>query len=165
MKLKHFMSGLWLCSLFWALPLAAQDMPRTVIGNAGGYFDNLLFGDLHFTVGEIAVGRYLNGMELGEGFHRAYYDIVVSAEAPLPEDWQVKLYPNPTSERLILELSDGKPVTAQLFSNSGQVLLSREGISLHTEFDLSLLPAGVYWLRLRGEDGKHGVFQVQKINY
>jgi hypothetical protein len=163
MTLRHFLAGLWLSSLFGALPAAAQDMPRTVIGSAGAYFDNLLFGDLHFTVGEIAVGRYLNGMELAEGFHRVYYDVAVSSADPLPEDWQVKLYPNPATERLILELSDSQPVAAQLFSNSGQMLLNQAGISQHAEFDLSQLPAGVYWLRLRGEDGRQGAFQVHKI--
>ncbi|MEL6973390.1 MAG: hypothetical protein AAFO02_24740, partial [Bacteroidota bacterium] len=60
--------------------LAAQDLPRTVIGNSGDYYDNLIFGSLHFTVGEIAVAEYGTDVQLGEGFHRSYYDLLVSSE-------------------------------------------------------------------------------------
>ena len=39
----------------------AQDMPRQVVGNAGDYYQSVLFGNLHWTVGEIAVSRHENG--------------------------------------------------------------------------------------------------------
>lgn len=144
--------------------LSAQTMPRTVVGSSGEYLDHLLFGTLNFTVGEVAVNRYQGAMDLAEGFHRVYYDLVVSNEDLLPADWEVLVYPNPTAEYLKVEFpASEKRVNAQIYSSTGQLLLQQENISLETEFDLQVLPAGTYWLRLMDETGRQGSFQIQKI--
>lgn len=157
---------LGLLYLSWApTNLHAQDMPRTVVGSAGDYYDNLIFGSLHFTVGEIAVARYENGLELGEGFHRVYYDLIVDAEEILPQDWSVNVFPNPTTKDLRISLSTTAEVEAQLFSQNGQLVKQQEAILHEGSMDLSPLPAGTYILRLTDQDGRNGTFQILKIDY
>jgi len=141
-----------------------QDMPRTVVGSSGEYLDNLLFGTLNYTVGEIAVDRYQTSMDLAEGFHRVYYDLIVRNENITPTDWNVLVYPNPTAEWIKLELPEyDKLVHAQLYNSTGQLLLEQVDISYEANFDLLPFPAGTYWLRLIDEDGQQASFQVQKV--
>lgn len=145
--------------------LTGQDMPRTVVGNAGDYYDNLLFGTLHFTVGEVAVARYQNGMELGEGFHRAYYDLLVKNEELLPLNWEVNIYPNPITERVQIALPDLTPTKAVLFNSNGQLLWQETMQTSLQEIDLGAYPAGTYVLRLADDTGRVGTFRILKIKY
>lgn len=145
--------------------LKAQDMPRTVIGSNGDYYDNLLFGSLHFTVGEVAVARYQNGLELGEGFHRAYHDLLVENKEILPLDWAVNVYPNPTTERIRITLPSTAVAEAQLYNQLGQLVHQQTDILSESELDMSQLPAGTYLLRLWDETGRQGTFQVLKVRY
>ena len=165
MQNKTHLLGAVLLLLLFGLspPLSGQDMARSVVGNAGDYYENLLFGNLHFTVGEVAVSRFQNGQELDEGFHRVYYDLVVKTDSPLPEEWAVQVYPNPTTSFLRVELESFGTVRAQLFNGTGQAVLDIPHLQSGEELDLSLLPAGAYWLRLQDEEGRRGHFQVQKI--
>ena len=143
--------------------LKAQDMPRTVIGNAGDYYEHALFGNLHWTLGEVAVSRFQNGQELAEGFHQSYYDLVVSTQSPLLPDWEVNIFPNPTAGILQIRLPEEEELIAQLFSNTGQLLLTEEGIKEQHAINMAELPAGAYWLQLLAKDGRKQSYQVQKI--
>ena len=156
--MKNYIYILFLCFG----QLLAQDPPRTVIGNAGDYYENLQFGNLHWTVGEVAVSLHQNGLELAEGFHQAYYELIVSTDDVLP-DWEVNVFPNPTADYLQVKLPESEHVYAQLFGINGQLLISKEDISWETEFDLSDFPAGTYWLKLQDEDGRQRTFQVVKV--
>jgi len=154
--------GLLLLSLFYISHLSAQDAPRTVIGNAGDYYESLQFGNLHWTVGEVAVSLHQNGTELAEGFHNAYYDLIVSTNDVLP-DWEVNVFPNPTADFLQVKLAESEHVQAQLFDMNGQLLIDKEDLFWETTFDLSQFPAGSYWLKLQDEDGRKRSFQIIKV--
>lgn len=143
--------------------LNAQDMPRTVVGNAGDYYEHALFGNLHWTVGEIAVSRFQNGQELAEGFHQAYYDLVVSVSEPVLPEWEVSIFPNPTIGELQVRLPEPESLMAQLYSGNGQLLLTEEKLQSEHSIDMSAMPAGVYWLQLIAADGRSQSYQVQKI--
>lgn len=161
---------LWLFSSLFVLlsiscTLQGQDMPRTVIGSTGDYYDNLLFGTLHFTVGEVAVARYQNGLELGEGFHRAYYDLIVESKEILPVDWEVNIYPNPTTERIRIALPNEESTSAELYNSNGQLLFRQAVLETDQELDLGAYPAGTYLLRLQDQTGRQGTFRVLKVKY
>lgn len=142
----------------------AQELPRTVIGSSGDYYDNLLFGSLHFTVGEIAVARFENNIELGEGFHRSYYDLLVDAQEILPTSWEVTVCPNPTTEQVRFRWSTKEQLTAQLYDTNGRLILQQAGILQEGQMDMSPLPAGTYLLRLQDLEGRTGSFQILKVN-
>ncbi|MEO0875216.1 MAG: T9SS type A sorting domain-containing protein [Bacteroidota bacterium] len=145
--------------------LAAQDLPRTVIGNSGDYYDNLIFGSLHFTVGEIAVAEYGTDVQVGEGFHRSYYDLLVSSENILPANWEVKIYPNPTVDQVQIQLPTDSPTQVFLYDSAGRLIGQREDIQYQSIIDFSRLPAGSYHLQLRDNNGRQGTFQILKLSY
>jgi hypothetical protein len=143
--------------------LSAQDLPRTVIGSAGDYYEHALFGNLHWTVGELAVSRFQNGQELGEGFHHAYYDLVVKTDSPALPNWEVSIFPNPTAGELQIHHSEEAGLTAYLYSGTGQLVQTEQELSERHSINLTALPAGVYWLQLMARDGRRQSYQVQKI--
>ena len=141
----------------------AQNAPRTVVGNAGDYYESLQFGNLHFTVGELAVSRLQNGLVLSEGFHQGYYELLVSSEDPQPPAWEVAVYPNPTATTVTVSTASTTAGRAALYDAQGRLLHDRPLQSGSAAFDLSAYPAGSYWLRLQDAAGQRRSFQVQKV--
>ena len=143
----------------------AQSISKSVIGNAGTVFENEDFGDLHFTVGEMAVAllQAEEGQTLGEGFHRLYYDLIVSTDEELPEEWSVNVFPNPTLGELILETTTPDITTAEVYNQLGQRLSQQPVGELKTVFDFSRLPVGAYYLRVIDQKGRSRSFKVMKI--
>ena len=155
-------AGSLLLMLLFISQISAQNIAVSVIGNAGDYYQNNQFGNIHWTVGEVAVSLHQNGTQLAEGFHNAYYELIVSTKDVL-RDWEVNVFPNPTADYLQVKLPDSEHVRAQLFGTNGQLLTSKENLSWETTFDLSQFPAGAYWLKLQSEDGRQRSFQVMKV--
>lgn len=168
MRIHLFSPWLLLLGLFFsvqAVGLSAQELSRSVVGSAGDYFEHNLFGNIHWTVGEVAVSRFQNNLELDEGFHRLYYDLLVNSVDVLPDNWEVTVYPNPTIKDLRVRIPEDETVMVQLFSATGQIIKTVTDYRSETIIPMENLPAGVYWLRLQDEQGREGSFQVQKITY
>ena len=142
--------------------LHAQEMPRTVVGSAGGYYQNVVTGSLHWTVGEVAVSRFQNGIELAEGFHQMYFDLLVDTEE-LPASWEVQIYPNPTTNWITIDVPPTERLRVRLFASSGQLLYQNDGFFSGTKLDMTPYPEGVYHLQLVGEDQQAYTAQVVKF--
>lgn len=141
----------------------AQDMPRTVLGTSGDYDTNLVFGDLHWTVGEVAVSLFQNEITLSEGFHQVYYELLVDTyEAPSLE-WLLRVFPNPTANHLQVDWSSDETVQARLMTAAGQELLLEKRMRKGHHIDLSGFPAGTYFLQLRSSKGQEATFRVLKV--
>lgn len=130
--------------------LLAQDIERNVVGSAGAYYDNVLFGSLHWTVGEMAVSRFETTLQLDEGFHQLYYDLLVEVE-DLPPAWDVNVYPNPTVNWVKLDFPPDQVVDALLYTAEGQLLYQTTQVQSGSSLDLSTYPEGTYLLRLIDE--------------
>lgn len=143
--------------------VAAQDMPRTVVGSAGDYYQNILVGNLHWTVGEIAVSHHQNGLELGEGFHQMYYELLVETAEELPEEWEISVYPNPTTDWLKVRFTETETLALKLFDLQGRLLADWGTIRGEAVLDVELYPEGVYLLQLQSEDGRQRTVKVLKV--
>ncbi|MEL6673455.1 MAG: lamin tail domain-containing protein [Bacteroidota bacterium] len=124
-----------------------------------GYADGTSIDSLSFGPQSVDTtwGRFPNG----SGPFAFLQPTFAAENNPLPPagladgfpDLQVKVFPNPASDRLFLQFS--RPIDAQLslLGLRGKVILQErlQGISERT-LDLSLLPPGIYVLRL-GERG------------
>ncbi len=65
-----------------------------------------------------------------------------------------KVYPNPASEKIKIEFPAGSNYTATLYNQIGEAVLApKVGLSENSEFDLTGLNKGVYYLRLISEEG------------
>lgn len=150
--------------LFGGTPRAdAQDMSRTVLGASGDYYNNFVFGDLHWTVGEVAVSRFQSEITLSEGFHQMYYELVVETyEAPSPE-WLIRVFPNPTAKYVQVNWASGGKVQSKLMTTTGQEILLEKQMRKGQQIDLTGLPAGTYFLQLRNSNGQRGTFRILKV--
>lgn len=145
-------------------PLQAQETAQTVVGSSGSYYTHPQAGSLHFTVGEIAVSRKVqNGLELDEGFHRGYYDLVVSVQDQVFPKTEVLVYPNPTTSLIHIKHSLKGQIKALLFNSTGQKIGLYQLDVPTFAIDMSAHPAGVYWIQLQSQDGRNSTFQIQKI--
>lgn len=155
----------YLFVLLFILPLGltAQEMTRTVVGSAGGYYTDVNAGNLHWTVGEIATSYFENGTSLAEGFHQTYVDLVVTAIFEAPElDLSLDVYPNPTVGRLTLAGDWLSGDRVQIVDLTGRRLVEKELLPEREEFQLQNYPAGTYLLTIVREGKPLKSFRVIK---
>lgn len=141
----------------------SQTLSRSVIGSSGTYYENVIVGEVHFTVGEVAVVRLQNDTELDEGFHSAIYELFVDTyEFTLPE-WVVNVYPNPTRDYLVIDLPDQGMVDVLLFNEQGQQVLSWSKVTDQKQLPLDQLPSGTYFLKMRDQENRFKTFKILKV--
>lgn len=80
--------------------------------------------------------------------------LVSSVDEVQLDDQGLSVYPNPFSGRLIVERAEETPVPARLFDLSGKLLRLVNLPGIRSELDLSDLPEGMYFLRVRNKTVK-----------
>lgn len=163
MKNKYWFIPLFICCIS-SLGLSAQSISRQVVGSSGDYYTNAVFGDLHFTVGEVAVAQLQNEAEISEGFHRTYYQLLVYSEEPHSDAWDVQVFPNPTANLINIRLHTAQPnARYTLYNAMGQQIATGVLELYETQLDMTAFAAGAYWLTLFDKNNQQESFQIQKI--
>lgn len=72
----------------------------------------------------------------------------------------VKVYPNPTSNILFIELIDIENATFQLFDALGKILVDTKSIGMKSRIDLSAFAIGNYYLVVKNDTN-----QTQKMSF
>lgn len=143
--------------------LSAQEMPRTVVGSAGTYFSDVNTGNLHWTLGEIAINYNENGNSLAEGFHQTYFDLVITAVYEVPElNLSLDIYPNPTVGRLTLEGDWQSGDRVRIMDVTGRPLIEQALAPEREDFQLDQYPAGTYLLTITRDMRPLKTFRVVK---
>lgn len=146
-----------------AVPLSSQSISQYVISNAGAYAEDSAFGNLHWSVGEIAVEQLENTSILSQGFHQTYFDLLSTAIWEYPEiNLDLKIFPNPTSGWLNLETSYMEPLQLVITNVLGQTMTQQHNFSLNTQLDISHLPSGMYLLTILEKGRLIKSFKIQK---
>lgn len=152
-----------LCLLQSSLLVIAQSITPDVVASSGGHFTTG-GAQLSWTLGEPLTDTYTtSGNFLTQGFHQA--DLLITAlEEENPLLATMVVYPNPTADQLTLHVEANTEVLlAELFDMNGK-LLTRERIGKGDQtrqFDLSILPASGYVLRVAAEaDGRAKSFSI-----
>jgi len=136
------------------LSVAAQSLDRFVIA-ATGTQAQTASNRLAYTVGELAIETGTSGtFTLHEGFHQTNPPYGTAVEAPAPL-LHYRLYPNPATDRTVLELESNLPIQLQwhLYDVQGRAV-GPPGGSLQLRdpqqvaIDLSQLASGTYYLML-----------------
>ncbi len=163
--MKTLLFVLWsgLLAIQVVTSLGAQAMNRSVVGSAGTYFSDFNTANLHWTLGEIAVGYYENGSVLSEGFHQTYFDIVVTSLWESPElQLSLAIYPNPTLGQLTIE-GDWQPGDQlQIFDLQGRRIFRKTLAPEQEQLQLEGYPAGIYFLNLVRQGKLLKTFRVVK---
>ncbi len=161
--MRNLKTGLLLLFATIITSLSAQDIPRTVIGSAGTYFTDVNAGNLHWTIGEVAVDFNVNSIVLAQGFHQGYYDLVVTSIWEAPElNIDLTVYPNPTLGQLIVEGSWDQGDRVRISDLLGRPLIDIELTPDRMDFELSEYPAGTYLVSFQRNGHLLKTFQLIK---
>ena len=151
--------------LFAAGGVHSQSLSLNVIAAAGNHF-NGNNAQLSWTIGEPVTETFAaNAIQLTQGFHQTNLTIVAVTD-PVA-GFQVRVYPNPTADRVNIESLGYTSVFSMALSDAlGRTLLFQSATqSGLRSLDLSGYAAGVYYLRLRVEDPKTvQTFKIIKQN-
>ena len=131
--------------------------------------------EMTYTIGQIAIETEtgISGQTiLRQGFHQPTDSLNVSVEQPKGIELTYKIYPNPTKEKLFVELETEKPISLsiQIFDMAGKrTQIPEESFLLHGNkrmiFDLSSLPAAFYNLKLMDQKNREmKSFKIRKIH-
>lgn len=140
--------------LFSASWVYNQSVSPEVIATAGDHFSGNNV-QLSWTIGEAVTETFVtNSLQLSQGFHQTNLTIV-AVDNPVA-DFQVWVYPNPTTDRVNIETPDASTAFGlELTSANGRILLWQPATaSMIRYLDLSGYAPGLYLLRLHTEDGK-----------
>ena len=69
----------------------------------------------------------------------------------LEDNWEPSIFPNPTKDKITIEVTEPDLVQLKLFSTIGECLYSESFIH-HTSLHLVKFPKGVYFLELKTKD-------------
>ena len=77
---------------------------------------------------------------------------------------EVKVYPNPVKDELVIETGDYKTVQFTIVSPLGQVLGMYTGKAARNHISLKEYPDGLYFLGIIDEHGKSGMIKIQVVH-
>ena len=144
-----------------ALPMIGfgQVTSPSVISSSGGSYSN---GNIimDYTLGEIVVETHTNSTTiLTQGFHQGVLE--VSTEV-VNIDIKTKVYPNPTTNFLIIELEKNVNADILVYDINGKLVIKdRLNNEQQKQLDFGFLKQGNYLLHINIAD-KKSVYQINK---
>jgi hypothetical protein len=136
----------------------AQHLSPSVIGSAGTSFSNST-ANTDLTVGELSTETYSSNIILTQGFHQG---IIKVASAVIEIEEVIKVYPNPTTSLLNIELEKNGNLDLVLIDINGKIVLQDKMKNEQTkQLDLSHIRQGNYFLHII-KDNKKSVYLINK---
>lgn len=144
-------------------PLFGQQLEYVVVSATESQAQGSDGGRLVWTLGELMVEYYPNGIALDQGHLQSRF-IITSAEEVQPEspDWRLSAWPNPLPDQA-LNVVSGASLQLFLFDASGRLLLRQAGADEIIQLDFSTYQPGSYRLLAIDEAGRGRALQIQKI--
>lgn len=83
-----------------------------------------------------------------------YIDVITGTESGLDlNKIKIKIFPNPFTDRIVIELPDNGPTQIRIRNSTGNVVLSSQITSHHTEIPMHNSSSGLYFLEIE-QNGK-----------
>ena len=126
---------------------SAQEITQSVVSTAGGNVQNDIYTN-SWTIGEVITETYtIENNILSQGFHQG--NLVVDwIGKDVPQEFQIKAYPNPAKDIMIIELQD-PGLDYQLVNVKGRVIQNGIFFSIQDQIDFTHIPAGTYFLKVK----------------
>jgi len=122
-----------------------QTIDRSVVSSTGNHVDTDLIS-VSWTLGEVAISTSRSeGLILSPGFHQG--NLVINAIEGIQSDYQLKTYPNPVADKLIVE-SSKLDQFYEIIDMNGRLIKNGHITSNPFVLDLTYLPGGSYFLRV-----------------
>ncbi len=139
----------------------SQSISQYVISSAGEFQLGKYGKTLHYTLGEPLVDNFENGNILSQGFHQLY-QIIVDVDFTKALDYQLTLLPNPTSGRIQLSTESNLKFDVSLFDLYGNEIFKSKSNLHSTDYDISQLAQGIYYLTVSNEKEIIKTFKISK---
>ena len=153
--MRHF----FLLLFFYPILLLGQITSPTLISNSGGSFaTNTVIMD--FSIGELAIQTLQNNEILTQGFHQEVLKI-----GTLINELEIltKIYPNPTSKLLFIELKKESDGDILMYDIKGKLVLQDKFQNQKIkQLDISTFSPGNYLLHINVAN-KNSVFKIEKF--
>jgi hypothetical protein len=107
---------------------------------------------IFFTMNSSDVGAF--GINTPTYFCLDNLELTVPAGIGNQKTSVAKVYPNPATDRLFVELNDQSIRSVRVFDATGRLLMQQENSGNRLQFDLNNLTPGVYFLRMEGAAGE-----------
>ena len=152
------MSHILLLLLYSPIFIFGQVTTPTLITNSGGTFSNSSV-IMDFSIGELAVQTLQNNEILTQGFHQG--DLKVTT-AIFNLGIKTKIYPNPTTKFIIIELEKNVNADILVYDINGKIVIEDKlNDENQKQLDFSFLKQGNYLLHINIAD-KQSVYQINK---
>ena len=140
--------------------LSAQSNDLQVISTSGSSFtyENYI---VEYTLGELAIDNFGNGIILTQGFHQGKLAIQTEIKEI---DFKINLFPNPAHTHFKVEFNSPKTVDIILTDINGKII-TREKIVNQTSksYDVSNLAQGIYTYTIIDSTNKQATYKIKKI--
>jgi len=140
--------------LFWTFSVTISTAQELI--SADGNFTVNTQGSLSWTIGEVITETQVaSGNQLTQGFQQNYEDFLNVEQ--LLQSSEILLYPNPFSTSITIQNSSQfEDIHLTIFDTQQKIILERKIefslICQKTTFDLSYLPAGMYFFKFQQTD-------------
>lgn len=146
----------------------AQSITPEVIAAAGGHY-TAGNAQLSWTIGEPVIETVqAGGNIITQGFHQTMLTVTSIDEENLG-NIDVSIYPNPTSDRVIISIPENaNDFTLELYDVNGQLVMSKQMTrnQNQTQLDVSQLATSYYMLRLVAPEIEYSsTHKIQKTGY
>ncbi len=85
-------------------------------------------------------------------------------EENMTENLRLKIFPNPSSDKIQIELEGTMLYSLEIFDYTGKIISSKTNIySTSFDIDMTEYPSGIYLLKVKGDDGKYVIGKVLKL--
>lgn len=141
---------LWLFLLLLSNYVCAQE----VISSSGSSFENST-NQLSWTLGEPVIETFSDAKSvITQGFQQS--KLTITAIDQISEnEFKMKVYPNPVSSALTIEVSEVEKINLSLFDLNGKLLFQKELKKIVETVDMLNFIPGSYFLTVCSGNGKH----------
>ena len=133
---------------------------QSIISSSGSTLINENY-ILEFTLGELAIDEFENGIILTQGFHQGMLAIKTEIEEI---DFKINLFPNPAHTHFKVEFNSPKTVDI-IFTDIKGKIIKREKIvnKISKLYDVSNLARGIYIFTIIDSANKQATYKIKKI--
>ena len=145
-----------------ALSSALQITAQEVIATQGDSYSNTN-ANIDFTIGEVIIDTGSDGNNyITQGFHQSNWNFTgLEDYAP---NYEVSIFPNPTSEILNIRTSVFENVTYTLYDAQGKLIIQNILSTEQTPIQVGQLTTGKYSLILSSKNQKLKTFKLIKTH-
>ncbi|MCP4521954.1 MAG: T9SS type A sorting domain-containing protein [Cytophagales bacterium] len=135
-----------------ALGLGLSLNAQTVVSSGGETYNNS--ATVSITIGEPVINTHTgNGGTTSQGFQQGIELVVTSVNDG--EVFTYDVFPNPTSNYVILNSKVTGNFSFSLSDAQGRVLLSKQEVVSGTNLHFEKYPTGIYFVNIISDDNKH----------